>query len=428
LIKQAISEPEALEMNSRHLEQDLQKALEKHTTLAEHCADLEALVRSLENEIEEKKNFFLSNDQANNIMLTSGEFDKSMNNIRSSVPNQSSPKIELASSKVDKKYDSEASLVNIMKRKLLQLGKTYQKKMHKLEEYHCNFEFTHLQENNLEVEELRKELARLEELTVTIDDGQNASRKSDLFVIDEKPSKKTQNNLKDSRGFKSSYVDPNSSADNMYSSGLSDAKPTRNSSKEAKQNLARPQSGAIRKHGVMPKSSQKSSQLGLPVDMYRPRQSSNHSMSNSTHRSTVTAPHFNLAQLEFLKNHAVIENYRYQNNILSKELAQISDENTSLLKILDQQRNAAVLNDSRLQTLKRELENKKEIMKYFESALVRGVQTDRRSSVKPEQKFATKSPNNKLPTMMDPNEFEIKKGYSKKREGERTEGLPNDSQ
>ena len=410
-------------MNSRHLEQDLQRALEKHNMLAEQCASIESLVRKLENEIEEKKNFFISNDQANNLMLTSSDLEKSMHHIKSPVSGQASPKIELAGAKDDKKYDSEASLVNIMKRKLLQLGKTYQKKMNKLEEYHCNFEFTHLQENNLEVEETRKELERLRDLTVTVDDGQNIPQKSDLFVIDEKPGKRGQRNHKDSRALKSSHLDHNSSAENMYNSGVSEARPSRNSSKDPKQSLIRPQSGAIRKTLAMPKSSQKGSQLGLPIDMYRPGQNSNPSMSDSTHRSTVTVPRLTMTQLEFLLNHAKIENYRYQNNILSKELAQISDENASLLRILDQQRNTAALNDSKLQTLKRELENKKEIMKYFENALVRGVHTERKGSVKVEPKFLTKSPNNKLPTMMDPNEFEIKKGYSNQSEGKRAERL-----
>jgi len=411
-MKQAISEPEALEMNSRHLEQDLEKALEKHTLLVEQCASIEGVVRNLEDEIEEKKNFFISNDQANNLMLTTSDLDKSMQHIKSPISGQVSPEVKFSGVKTDKKYDSEASLVNIMKKKLLQLGKTYQKKMHKLEEYHCNFEFTHLQENHLDVDEMRKELERLQELTVTVDDSQCAPQRSDLFVIDEKPAKKVQQNRRDTRGKKTSQFEPNSSTENLYNSVVSEARQSRNSSKDAVQGFIRPQSGAFRKTLNMHKGSHKGSQLGQPIDMYRPGQNSNYSMSNSSHRSTVVIPKLSESQLEFLYNHAMIENYRYQNSILSKELAQISDENTALLRILEQQRNTAALNDSKLQTLKRELENKKEIMQYFETALIQGAQIEHKENLK-ESKLVIKGANYKLPTMMEPREFEMKKGYFK---------------
>ena len=125
----AIAEPEALQMLSRHIDQELQKVSERHETIISQLEEVELHVASLETAIKEKKDFFMSNDQANNLLLMASETGMATPQLRAPSPPVLSPKavqFSAANGRAERKYDSETSLVNIMKRKLAQLQKIYE--------------------------------------------------------------------------------------------------------------------------------------------------------------------------------------------------------------------------------------------------------------------------------------------------------------
>ena len=358
---QLILEPEKLEMSTKHLIIELEDLHQRNLFFWGQSQTLDEYVKKVEREIEEKKNFFLNNDQAKNLLNTD---DDDLND--SGLDDQ--PKDTKNNLKYSKKYDNDVSLLNIMKQKVNNLNEELEVKQKKMEEYYCHSEYTDLFELQIELKEKEAEIDRLDNLVIILDD-------------DQKPTE-SNNNV----GTKSTKVN-----------GKSESASSRKE-KEKKENTSLSIYLKDKYNQFVSNNSNK--KLKSNTNDVLSNTSNSFYKGNSGNNKKESLNLVNEEHEKFLITHIQIENLRNQNDNLMKELSILSEENNSLSNVINQFKNENKIKEEILSSFQEDKKIKEEKVLYFEKAF--------RKEVLEDKKFSVNLKVDKNITMMNPKEFEFK--------------------
>ena len=363
-----------LEMNARHLESELLNLASKNEYYLKQAEDLDNYVKEVEIKISEKKDFFLNNDQAKNLLNESDD--------QNDFGNEEQTTDGIVNKVAGKKYDNDVSLLNIMKQKLVSLGAELKARKLKMEEFYSSIEYTSLFELQQELKEKENELKRLNELVIMLDNDP-AQDQSDMFSKNEKSTIKGKGNRGRSKSSsKQTSKENKNTSVSIYLKDKYNQFVSNSFAQKTKQSIAENQS-------VSGTAYQKSL------------------IKDAEH-----TPLLNHEQEEFLYNHILIENYRMQNNLLSKEVNILTEENFQVSEIVSQMKNEANIREEVLQSIEADHESKNKIKLFFQKSFQSEGTEDQKieKTGRPDSRAASKTV--KSVTMINPDEFEKKIKYN----------------